>query len=229
MPRIREEREESDVNSIHIVIPQKILPPKRRFFRGFVGDANNFVDRYSSDFKDVLQGKQMAFTTIIALYFSLLPPTITFAKILETFTGHSMGIMEALMSTCLGGVIWGLLGGQPMLIQGVTGPILIFESSFYQLCNFADLSYMEVRVYSSIVIALLSFITIAFDGTRLLKYVTKFTEEIFCGLISLIYIAETLHYIYHVSFRRCIFLLDSYLGICGKPIKRFLLLQELQC
>ena len=200
MPRITEEREGSEVNSIHIPVPQRVLPSKRRFFRGFVQDAKSFVDRYSSDFKDVLQGKQMALITIISLYLSLLPPTITFAKILETFTGHSMGIMEALMSTCLGGVIWGMLGGQPMLIQGVTGPILIFESSFYQLCHFADLNYMEVRVYSSIIIALLSFITIAFDGTRLLKYVTRFTEEIFCGLISLIYIAETLHYMYHVGF-----------------------------
>ena len=61
---------------------------------------------------------------------------------------------------------------------------------------------MEVRLYAGITFLLLCIITVAFNGTRLLKYITGFTEQIFGCLIALIFIMETGHYIYHVSLPR---------------------------
>lgn len=38
---------------------------------------------------------------------------------------------------------------------------------------------------------------VAVDGSRLLAYVTRFTEDIFATLISAIFIAESLHFVWH--------------------------------
>lgn len=49
-------------------------------------------------------------------------------------------------------------------------------------------------------IFIISILTIAVDGSRLLKFVTRFTEDIFATLISVIFIAESLNFIWQVSF-----------------------------
>uniref|UniRef100_A0A914YZ22 Anion exchange protein n=1 Tax=Panagrolaimus superbus TaxID=310955 RepID=A0A914YZ22_9BILA len=170
---------------------------KNQLFSNFVTDFYNLKQRYISDYRDIKEGKMLAFITIIALYLSLLPPTITFAKILEEFTGGGMGVTECLIATCLIGIIWAVFSAQPLLVQSVTGPVMIFEGSFYKLSQLADLDYMEVRVYAGVTVAILCFLLVAFNGTRLLKYITGFTEEIFTCLIAIIYIMETGHYIYH--------------------------------
>ena len=35
--------------------------------------------------------------------------------------------------TCIGGLFFAVLSGQPVVIIGVTGPILLFEDSLYQV------------------------------------------------------------------------------------------------
>jgi len=45
------------------------------------------------------------------------------------------GTMEMLLSGALCGTIYALFSGQPLTIIGATGPLLIFESIIYQLCQ----------------------------------------------------------------------------------------------
>uniref|UniRef100_A0A914QQY1 Anion exchange protein n=1 Tax=Panagrolaimus davidi TaxID=227884 RepID=A0A914QQY1_9BILA len=198
--KIQEESEPYDSSSNEAIIEASKTynaKKKNQLFSNLIIDFYNLKKRYISDFHDIKEGKMLAFITIIALYLSLLPPTITFAKILEEFTGGGMGVTECLIATSIIGIIWALFSAQPLLIQSVTGPVMIFEGSFYKLSQLADLDYMEVRVYAGVTVAILCFIMVAFNGTRLLKYITGFTEEIFTCLIALIYILETGHYIYH--------------------------------
>uniref|UniRef100_A0AC34GS05 Anion exchange protein n=1 Tax=Panagrolaimus sp. ES5 TaxID=591445 RepID=A0AC34GS05_9BILA len=198
--KIPEENEPYDSGSNETIIEASKKynsKKKNQLFSNFITDFYNLKQRYISDFQDIKEGKMLAFITIIALYLSLLPPTITFAKILEEFTGGGMGVTECLIATCLIGIIWALFSAQPLLVQSVTGPVMIFEGSFYKLSQLADLDYMEVRVYAGVTVAILCFLLVAFNGTRLLKYITGFTEEIFTCLIAIIYIMETGHYIYH--------------------------------
>ncbi len=38
--------------------------------------------------------------------------------------------------TSVGGLIFALLSGQPLVIIGVTGPILVFEESVFKVCSY---------------------------------------------------------------------------------------------
>lgn len=133
--KISEDNETFVSSSSEAIIESKTFyhNKENKFFAGFLNDFHNLRNRYVSDFKDIKDGKMLAFITIIGLYLSLLPPTITFAKILEEFTGEGMGVTECLVSTSLIGIIWSLFSAQPLLIQSVTGPVMIFEGSFYKV------------------------------------------------------------------------------------------------
>lgn len=44
-----------------------------------------------------------------------------------------MGVSELIISTATLGVLFSLLAGQPLLIIGFSGPLLVFEEAFYKV------------------------------------------------------------------------------------------------
>jgi hypothetical protein len=91
-----------------------------------------------------------------------------------------------------------------------TGPVLIFEASLYTLCNILDIDFLTIRLWAGVWLLLMALVTVAFHSSFLLKYVTRFTEDIFATLISIIFIAESIKFLNKVSvnndFTKCIYL-----------------------
>lgn len=46
-----------------------------------------------------------------------------------------MGVTELIVSTATLGVIFSLLAGQPLLIIGFSGPLLVFEEAYYKVVS----------------------------------------------------------------------------------------------
>lgn len=46
-----------------------------------------------------------------------------------------MGVSELIISTATLGVLFSLMAGQPLLIIGFSGPLLVFEEAFYSVSN----------------------------------------------------------------------------------------------
>ena len=46
-----------------------------------------------------------------------------------------MGVSEMLIGVAICGFLMALLGGQPILVVGFTGPILVFEEGLYKVCT----------------------------------------------------------------------------------------------
>lgn len=44
-----------------------------------------------------------------------------------------MGVSELIVSTAVLGVIFSLLGAQPLLVVGFSGPLLVFEEAFFKV------------------------------------------------------------------------------------------------
>lgn len=44
-----------------------------------------------------------------------------------------MGVSELIMSTAVLGVLFSLLGAQPLLVVGFSGPLLVFEEAFFKV------------------------------------------------------------------------------------------------
>uniref|UniRef100_A0A8C5X5J6 Anion exchange protein n=1 Tax=Malurus cyaneus samueli TaxID=2593467 RepID=A0A8C5X5J6_9PASS len=102
-----------------------------------------------------------------------------------------MGVSELLISTCVQCVLFSLLSAQPLLVVGFSGPLLVFEEAFYSFCSSNDLEYIVGRVWIGFWLILLVLVVVACEGSFLVRYLSRYTQEIFSFLISLIFIFET--------------------------------------
>ncbi|XP_073533222.1 anion exchange protein 2 isoform X1 [Phyllobates terribilis] len=167
-----------------------------RPFGGLVRDIQRRYPKYASDFRDALDPQCMA--AVIFIYFAALSPAITFGGLLGEKTGGLIGVSELIIGTCLQGVIFCLLGAQPLLIVGFSGPLLVFEEAFYSFCSANGLEYLVGRVWIGAWLVVIVVATVACEGSFLVRFVSRFTQEIFSILISLIFIYETFYKLFKV-------------------------------
>uniref|UniRef100_UPI0034C6DF07 the NTD of hAE3 with the TMD of hAE2 n=1 Tax=Homo sapiens TaxID=9606 RepID=UPI0034C6DF07 len=162
-----------------------------RPFGGLIRDVRRRYPHYLSDFRDALDPQCLA--AVIFIYFAALSPAITFGGLLGEKTQDLIGVSELIMSTALQGVVFCLLGAQPLLVIGFSGPLLVFEEAFFSFCSSNHLEYLVGRVWIGFWLVFLALLMVALEGSFLVRFVSRFTQEIFAFLISLIFIYETFY------------------------------------
>lgn len=167
-----------------------------RLCGGVIADIKRRAPWYWSDFKDSLNAQCIA--SIIFIYFACLTPIITFGGLMGTKTGKYMAAMEQILAGGIGGVMFSLFGGQPLIILGATGPMLVFEEILYTFCENFGIDYLPFRLWIGIWTMLYCFILVITDASAFVRYFTRFTEESFATLIALIFIVEGFKKLVHV-------------------------------
>lgn len=159
-----------------------------RLFGGITDDIKRRAPHYVSDFKDGFHSK-VAGTTLF-LFFAALANAIAFGALSGLLTGNQIGIIEMLVVTSVGGILFALFSGQPLTILGGTGPIVIFTGMLFVGCNQLEISFLAtyawVGIWSGIILLICAFT----DASALMNYFNRFTDEIFAALISVIFIVE---------------------------------------
>uniref|UniRef100_A0A7S4T8Q7 Bicarbonate transporter-like transmembrane domain-containing protein n=1 Tax=Alexandrium monilatum TaxID=311494 RepID=A0A7S4T8Q7_9DINO len=102
----------------------------------------------------------------------------------------------------MAGIVYALLSGQPLCILGGTGPNLAYTVAFYKLCKSLDIEFLPCRVWQGIWCSIITVIFAVTDSCAVMSYVTRYVEEIFAALISLIFIVEALKAIGETFIRR---------------------------
>uniref|UniRef100_A0A8B9E8X9 Anion exchange protein n=1 Tax=Anser cygnoides TaxID=8845 RepID=A0A8B9E8X9_ANSCY len=202
--RKRKEREqksmkEGDVQEAKAVGSIAEDDPLKRtgiFFGGLVRDIKRRYPKYLSDIRDALHSQCLA--AVLFIYFAALSPAITFGGLLGEKTEGLMGVSELIISTSVLGILFSLLGAQPLLVIGFSGPLLVFEEAFYKFCQTQGIEYLTGRVWIGLWLIVFIFIIVAAEGSFLVRYISPFTQEIFAFLISLIFIYETFYKLYKV-------------------------------
>ncbi|XP_060732830.1 anion exchange protein 3 isoform X2 [Tachysurus vachellii] len=165
-------------------------------FGGLIHDIRRRYPHYLSDLKDAVDTQCIA--AVIFIYFAALSPTITFGGLLGEKTQGMMGVSELIISTSAVGVLFSLLAGQPLLIIGFSGPLLVFEEAFYKFCQSQGFEYLTGRVWIGFWLIFIVLVIVAAEGSFLVRYISPFTQEIFAFLISLIFIFETFSKLFKV-------------------------------
>lgn len=86
---------------------------------------------------------------------------------------------------------------QPLTIIGTTGPLVLFDEALYKFCDTNHFPFLSVRLYISLWMAIIALVVSAFEGSVFVRLFTRFTQEIFSALITLIYIVEAVQKIVH--------------------------------
>ncbi|XP_029013772.1 solute carrier family 4 member 1a (Diego blood group) isoform X1 [Betta splendens] len=158
-------------------------------FGGMVKDVKRRYRHYLSDYLDGLNPQVLS--AVIFIYFAALSPAITFGGLLAEKTQKMMGVSELMISTCVQGIIFCLIAAQPVLVIGFSGPLLVFEEAFFLFCKAQNIEYIVGRTWVGMWLIVIVVIIVAVEGSFLVRYISRFTQEIFSILISLIFIYET--------------------------------------
>ncbi len=162
------------------------LEPTGRLFGGLRADIQRRLPHYLSDFTDGLDPKTPA--SVIFLFFACLAPSVAFGGLLSVMTEGQIGVVETMVATSITGVIYALVGGQPLSLLGSTGPVTVFIGILYGATVALGIPYLPTLAWVGMWTSLFLMLIVAFDLTSLIRFFTRFTDETFAALISLIFI-----------------------------------------
>ncbi|EDV26844.1 uncharacterized protein TRIADDRAFT_22844, partial [Trichoplax adhaerens] len=157
---------------------------------GLLRDMRRRYAHYLSDYTDAFN--LQCLTASVFIFFACMAPAITFGAILGDYTQGVIGVSETIVATSICGIIYAVLAGQPLLIMGATGPILVFEEALFDFCQLNHVDFLTMRVWVGLWVFLILSLVVLLQGSFLIRYLTRFTEEIFASLISLIFIYEAI-------------------------------------
>ncbi|NXA78729.1 S4A4 protein, partial [Thryothorus ludovicianus] len=161
-----------------------------RLFGGLLRDIRRKAPWYGSDFSDALHPQCLS--AVLYIYLATATNAITFGGMLGDATANMQGVLESFLGTAFAGFIFCLFSGQPLTILSSTGPVLVFERLLFSFSQDHSLDYLEFRLWIGLWVAFLGVVLVATEASHLVRYFTRFTEEGFCALISLIFIYDSL-------------------------------------
>ncbi|EFV13441.1 sodium bicarbonate transporter family protein [Segniliparus rugosus] len=155
---------------------------------GLREDVRRKLPSYVSDFKDGLHSKVPA--SVSFLFFACLANAIAFGGLTSVMTHGEVGVVEMIVVTAIGGILFALLSAQPLTLLGGTGPIVIFTGLLYTMCQHFGLPFLPVYAWVGVWSGILMLVLAVTDASALMKFFTRFVDEIFAVLVAVIFIVE---------------------------------------
>lgn len=162
-----------------------------RPFGGIVADVRRRWPHYVQDFKDGLNAKCLG--SSLFLFFACLAPAIIFGGLMHGATDGAIGAVEMIVATALCGTVYAFFSGQPLIILGGTGPMLVFTAILYEYCQREGIAFLPAYAWVGFWTGLILVLLAVFDASVLMRYFTRFTDEIFAALISIIFVWEAVN------------------------------------
>ncbi|KRY83036.1 Sodium-driven chloride bicarbonate exchanger [Trichinella pseudospiralis] len=135
------------------------------------------LHRTGNDFRDAFRGRiTQTIAAAIFLFFANVSKIITF------------------------GVIYALFSGQPLCVLSATGPCLVFEVIMDVLCRKQGFDFLLIRLWVGLWTGLMLIIFVAIDASAFVAFITRFTEEAFATLISLIFLVKAVEELMEISY-----------------------------
>ncbi|NWZ86845.1 B3AT protein, partial [Poecile atricapillus] len=159
-----------------------------RPFGGLVRDIRRRYPKYLSDIKDALNPQCLA--AVIFIYFAALSPAITFGGLLGKGRDRLGTLPGAGVSPQLG-VGRGRSAVPPPGTHRPRSPAGEKTKGMMGFCSSNNMEYIVGRVWIGFWLILLVLVVVACEGSFLVRYLSRYTQEIFSFLISLIFIFET--------------------------------------
>ena len=171
---------------------QESLPFWRPFGQGLMEDVRKKLPWYWSDIRDGLALKTI--TTVLYLFWGSIANAVAWGSFLGEATDGYIGATETLLAAAVLGMIYPLLCGQPLTIMGPTGPLCLFMVALKDIAKAAGVKFLPLYAWSGIFLSIYLFLTAMFSLSNIIRKVSRFTEETFSLLISVIFIYSAVEY-----------------------------------
>jgi sodium borate transporter 11 len=118
-------------------------------------------------------------STIISLYFACILPCIAFGVLDDTNTNGLIDTRRALIGQTIGGFIFAILGGQPLVIIMTTAPLCLYTKVVFDIANDIQVDFFDMFACVGLWNSFFVIIYALLDFSFLMKWCTRSTEEIF--------------------------------------------------
>ncbi|QDS97362.1 PTS sugar transporter subunit IIA [Adhaeretor mobilis] len=159
-----------------------------QFLGGIRQDIARRLPHYLSDFTDGFNAKTVS--SVVFLFFACLAPAVTFGGLMGAATGNDIGVVEMLLGTAICGTIYAFIAGQPLIILGGIGALYLFTAILYQLCADMGLPFLPTYAWVGFWTSFFLILLAVTEASVLMRYFSRFTDELFAALMSVLYIYE---------------------------------------
>lgn len=160
-----------------------------RFAGGIRADLARRMPWYYSDWRDGVLGGMKTLTAALYMFFGCLAPGIAFGAFFDQHSKGESGVVEYLVTQSVSGIIFAVISGQPLIMLRPTGPITVFISQLYEITKSLDVPFLPVMAWVGIFVGLYMIIVAVSDGCALIKYCSRFTQDLFGCFVSVIFIS----------------------------------------
>nr|XP_033809032.1 sodium bicarbonate transporter-like protein 11 [Geotrypetes seraphini] len=188
----------SDMNEDHKVQSHKPLK-LHQFFnvgKGIFDDIARRLAVYPLDFTDGIIGNNKAIgkyiTTMIFLYFACLLPSIAFGSLNDESTGGVIDVQKTIVGQCIGGVIYALFSGQPLVVLLTTAPLALYIGVIRGICDDYNLDFKAFYAWTGLWNSCFLVLYSLFNCSLLMKLFKRSTEEIIALFISITFVLDAL-------------------------------------
>ncbi|XP_077967625.1 solute carrier family 4 member 11-like isoform X2 [Styela clava] len=167
--------------------------PFYHFGRGVLDDLKRRLPYYPSDFIDGIVGKytlRKVIATTLFLYFACLLPDIAFGTVYEENTKGKIGVTACIMAQTFGGLVFSLFSGQPLLVLLTTAPLALYVKVIKMVSGVINVDFLALYAMVGLWNSFFIILQGCFHASKLMKYSTRSTEEIFAFFIALAFIAD---------------------------------------
>ncbi|XP_071982458.1 solute carrier family 4 member 11 isoform X5 [Engystomops pustulosus] len=188
----------SSVNDGHKVHTHK--PLKLQEFlnvgKGIFDDIARRLPVYPLDFTDGIIGNNKAIgkyiTTMIFLYFACLLPSIAFGSLNDESTRGVIDVQKTIVGQCIGGVIYALFSGQPLVVLLTTAPLALYINVIRGICDDYNLDFKAFYAWTGLWNSCFLVLYSLFNCSLLMKLFKRSTEEIIALFISITFVLDAL-------------------------------------
>ncbi|XP_019408534.1 PREDICTED: sodium bicarbonate transporter-like protein 11 isoform X2 [Crocodylus porosus] len=164
--------------------------------KGIFDDIARRFPVYALDFTDGIIGNNKAIgkyiTTMIFLYFACLLPSIAFGSLNDENTGGAIDVQKTIVGQCIGGLLYALFSGQPLVVLLTTAPLALYINVIRGICDDYNLDfsafYAWIGLWNSFFLVLYSL----FNFSLVMKLFKRSTEEIIALFISITFVFDAI-------------------------------------
>uniref|UniRef100_A0A8C6WF05 Solute carrier family 4 member 11 n=1 Tax=Neogobius melanostomus TaxID=47308 RepID=A0A8C6WF05_9GOBI len=162
--------------------------------KGVYEDLRRRLPLYPSDFTDGITGNDRSLlkytTTAIFLYIAILLPNIAFGSLNDESTRGEIDVQKTIVGPSIGGVIYALFAGSPLVIPLTTAPLAIFISVIRGICDDYDLDFDAFYACIGLWNSLFLILGGLFNVSLVMKLFKRSTEEVIALFISIAFVGD---------------------------------------
>ncbi|CAH8679689.1 unnamed protein product [Schistosoma rodhaini] len=161
--------------------------------KGIYLDLKRKIPYYWSDITEGIRGKntmRKTISTIIFLYFACLLPSIAFGLLNSKNTNKKMDVTRVIMGQTIGGLCYGVFGGQPLLVLLSTAPLALYIKIIYTISETYYINFYAMYACIGLFNSLFLIIYSVCGFSRWMKWSTRSTEEIFAMFVSMAFLYD---------------------------------------